>query len=129
MSRRASRRILWLSFLLTVPVPFWAFEGGRVPTVWLLEVAAFTGALLWSEGGTVTALGFALFLGEAIIAAAGLYIAARFVARVLGGKSQDVGIGWVAGVVGLLLLLACLEIYRTPFVADGEPVNLAGIFQ
>lgn len=129
MSRRASRRILWLSFVLTVPMPFWAFEGGRVPTVWLLELAAFTGALLWSEGGTVTALAFGLFLGETIIAAAALYLLARLVTRILGRGAAELRTAPVAAIVGALLVLACFAIYRTPFVAGGEPVNLAGIFQ
>jgi hypothetical protein len=129
MSRRASRRILWLSFLLTVPVPFWAFEGGRVPTLWLLELATFTGALLWTEGGSVTALAFGLFAGETVIAAAGLYLLALLVTRILGGRTARPRTGPVAAIVGGLLVLACFAIYRTPFVAGGDPVNLAGIFQ
>ena len=128
MSRRASRRILWLSFLLTVPVPFWAFEGGRVPTAWLFEVAAFTGALLWSEGGFVTALAFGLLVGEAVIAALALYLVARTVTRMLFGGRSEIHVAWIATVVGVLLVLACFDIYRTPFVADGRAVNLVGIF-
>jgi hypothetical protein len=129
MSRRATRRILWLSFLLTVPVPFWAFEGGRVPTVWLLELAAFTGALLWTEGGTVTALAFGLFLGEAVIAGAALYLLARLVTRLLARRGAEVRTAVVVAIVVGFLLVACFAVYRTPFVAGGDPVNLAGIFQ
>jgi hypothetical protein len=121
--------ILWLCFLLTVPVPFWAFEGGRVPTAWLLELAAFTGTLVWSEGGTVPTLAFALFLGEAVIAAAALYVIAWLVVRFLGRGAPDLRATWVAAVVAGLLLLACFDVYRTPFVAQGRPVNLAGIFE
>lgn len=128
MSQEASRRILWLSALLTVPVPFWAFEGGRAPTAWLFELAAFTGALLWSEGGTVVALAFSLFLGEALLATGVLYLLARLATRALARTGGDPRGSRVALVVLLLLLLSCLEIYRTPFVAGGSPVNLVGIF-
>src|SRR5262245_33843927 len=129
MTRRASRRILWLSFLLTVPVPFWAFEGGRVPTAWLFEVAAFTGALLWSEGGSVTALVFGVLVAQAILAAIALYLVARTLTRMLFGARAEIHVAWIASVVGVLLVLACFRIYRTPFVADGRAVNIVGIFR
>jgi hypothetical protein len=129
MSPRSSRTILWLCTLLTVPVPFWAFEGGRVPTAWLLELAAFTGALLLSEGGTVTAIAFSLFLGEAIVAGAVLYLVVRFVTRLLARPASGVPTGTFAAIVLALLALSAFDVYRTPFVAEGGPVNLAGIFE
>jgi hypothetical protein len=129
MSLRSSRRILWLCTLLTVPVPFWAFEGGRAPTAWLIELAAFTGALLLSEGGTVTAMAFSLFLGEAIVAAALLYLVARFVTRLLARPASGIRLGPFIAIVAALLVLSAFEIYRTPFVAAGDPVNLVGIFE
>lgn len=129
MSPRSSRWILWLCTLLTVPVPFWAFEGGRVPTAWLLELAVFTGALLLSEGGTVTAIAFSLFLGEAILAGAVFFFLARFVTRRLSRPASGVRTGVFAAIIAALLALSALDVYRTPFVAQGAPVNLVGIFE
>jgi hypothetical protein len=129
MSPRSSHTILWLCTLLTVPVPFWAFEGGRVPTAWLVELAAFTGALLLSEGGTVTAIGFSLFLGEAIVAGGVLYLVARFITRSLARPASGVPPGAFAAIVLGLLFLSMFSVYRTPFVAQGAPVNLVGIFE
>ena len=129
MSPRSSRRILWLFALLTVPMPFWAFEGGRAPTVWLLELAAFTGALLLSEGGTVTAIAFSLFLGEAILGGALLYLVARIATRLLARPATGVPRASLIAIVTALLLLSALDVYRTPFVAAGAPVNLVGIFE
>lgn len=117
-----------MSALLSVPVPFWTFEGGRVPTVWLFELAGFTGALLWSEGGTVVALAFGLLLGEALLATGLLYLAARLVTRALTRVPREQRHLWIAVAVLGLLLLSSFEIYRTPFVAEGRPVNLVGIF-
>ena len=76
----------------------------------------------------MTALAFGLLVGEAVIAALALYLVARTVTRMLFGGRSEIHVAWIATVVGVLLVLACFDIYRTPFVGDGRAVNLVGIF-
>lgn len=128
MTRKASRRALWICALITVPIPFWAFESGRAPAVWLLEVGGFTAALWASEGGFGPALATSLFLGEAALAAALLALAARLVTRLLARGRDAVRAGPVAAIAIALLLLSLLPIYRTPLVANGASLGLLGLF-
>lgn len=48
MSTKLISRLLWLSLLVALPVPYWLFESGRVPTLWLGELTAFVLAMLLS---------------------------------------------------------------------------------
>ncbi len=128
MDRKTTRRALWACALLTVPVPFWAFERGRAPAVWLVEVGTFTAALWAREGGFGPALATALFLGEAALAAVLLALLARLATRLLARGRERVPARTVAAIaLALVLLSALVPIYRTPLVADGAPLGLIGI--
>ena len=125
METKSMQLVLWISLLITLPVPYWVMEGGWVPTFWLFEVSGFSVAVLLAEGGSITALLAGLFLVEAILATCALYGAAklcsRFLHRRLGPAART------AAVLGLVLLLfatASTRVYATPLVADGRPINL-----
>jgi len=127
MSLSATRRLLWLMALLTVPVPIWLFEPARVPVVWLAQMAAY-GAVMWVEETpsiTVRVLAAASIL-QTLLWAGVLHVVARVIARRL------LPIDWrplgVAGLVALLVAGALFPIYRTTFVRDGVAVSWVGLF-
>lgn len=125
----ATRRILWIALVVALPVPYWVFEGGWVPTIWLYELAGYTLAVLVTEGGTIVALITGLFVLEAVAATAALYVVARFVASLL---DRAVPTTWrTGGIVAAVILLlagALLRIYTTPLIEGGGRVNLLQLF-
>ena len=129
MSVKAARRVLWAALLLALPVPYWVLEGGRVPTVWLLEVAGYSLAALIAEGGSIVALISGLFVAEAILAVFTLRVVAGLLAstierRIAPGRRTLA----VVLITGGLLAGALLPIYATPLVEGGRSVNLFGVF-
>lgn len=129
MTPTATCRILWAALLLTLPVPYWAMEGGWVPTFWLVELAGFTLAVLVTEGGSIVSLITGLFVLEALLATLVLYALARFGAQLL---LRSVPEAWQKSSVVLMVLLllasSLFRVYTTPLVAGGGRVNLLQLF-
>jgi hypothetical protein len=129
MTKETMRRILWLTLLVALPVPYWVFESGWVPTMWLVELAGFCGAVLLSEGGQVPRIITALLGGQVAAYVLLLYLGARALARLvetfLPTSWQGPG---VAAMVLVLLGTSLLPIYATPFVLGGAQVNLLQLF-
>ena len=129
MARRPMRLLLWITLIVTFPIPYWVMEGGRAPTLWLLEVAGFCIAVAASEGGSIPLLLTGLFVAQTALAIAGLYflarVAAGFFDRRLRGPWRTRGV-WAT--IAFLLLLSCFSIYATPLVAQGRSTNLLGLF-
>jgi hypothetical protein len=127
MSLSATRRLLWLFALLTVPVPIWLFEPARVPVVWLAQMAGY-GTAMWineTPSITVRVLAAASIL-QTLLWAGALYLIARIVARrLLPIDWRPVG---VAGLVAALVAVALFPIYRTTFVHDCVAVSWLGLF-
>lgn len=129
MSNNVIRRTLWLVFLVGLPVPYWVFEPGWVPTLWLGELTAFVLAMLLSEGGTVTRIVATLFASQTLLFAGLTYMVARLLTRLLGRVPSEAGRTFAAlGTAALVLVAAMLPIYRSPLVAGGAPVNLLRLF-
>lgn len=129
MSAKAARRVLWAALLLALPVPYWVLEGGRVPTIWLLEVAGYSLAALMAEGGSIVALISGLFVAEAILAVFTLRVGAGLLASTIERRiAPERRTLAVALITGGLLAGALLPIYATPLVEGGRSVNLFGVF-
>lgn len=130
MSTKLIRLLLWLAFLAVLPVPYWVFEAGRVPTLWLGELSAFVLAMLMSEGGRVTRVVATLFTVQTLLGIGATYLlarlASRLIARVPSGGTRTVLV--VAAVV-VILGAALLPLYRSPLVAGGAPVNVIALFE
>ena len=114
---------------MALPVPYWAMEGGWVPTIWLYELSGFTLAVLLTEGGSIIGLTTGLFVAEALLATLGLYLLARVAARLLVGRLPEAWrTGGVLATVVVLLGLSLLRVYATPLVASGDRINLLQLF-
>ena len=118
---------LWLSLLLFLPIPFWAFGIGWVSVAWLAEISGFTAIVFLVDGGMVATMMTATFVIQTILWAAALFLVS---ARILHRLPASLRAGFVA-TTGLLLLAGALlfPLYTTSFVRDGQPVNLIGLFQ
>ena len=130
MSTNLIRRLLWLALLVALPVPYWLFETGRVPTLWLGELTAFVLAMLLSEGGMVTRIVATLFVVQTLLFVGVTWVIARYASRWIGGLRSENGrtAAAVAAIV-VLLGIALLPIYRSPLVAGGDAVNVVRLFE
>jgi hypothetical protein len=130
MSTKLIRRLLWLALLVALPVPYWLFESGRVPTLWLGELTAFVLAMLLSEGGMVTRIVATLFVGQTLLFVGVTWLIARFASRWIGAlRSENGRTTVVVAAIVLLLGVALLPIYRSPLVAGGDAVNVIRLFE
>ncbi len=129
VAKKASRRLLWVVLLLTLPVPMWFIGGGRLPTLALLQIAAYMAAVLATEGGDGARLSCWVIGLQGFVWAAILYGVARLataaLARAGGGKPPLVALGVL---VVALLALSLFDVYQAPIVARGGPVNIAGVY-
>jgi hypothetical protein len=129
MPTKLIRLLLWLALLVALPVPYWIFEAGRAPALWLGELTAFVLAMLLSEGGTVTRVVATLFVVQTLLSVGVTYLLARWVARLIGRLPSPRGRTAVALLaVALVLGAALLPLYRSPLVAGGTPVNVLALF-
>lgn len=128
MSPNLIRRLLWLVLLVVLPLPYWAFEAGRAPTVWLAEVCAFVLAMLVTEGGMVTQIVATLLTAQTLLFAGLTYLLARGTTRLVTRLPDARRTGVTLAVAALLLGASLLPIYRSPLVAGGATVNLIGLF-
>jgi glucan phosphoethanolaminetransferase (alkaline phosphatase superfamily) len=131
MSARAARWILWGTFVLLVPLPFFLVETGFVPAARILMLGAVVAALVATEG----AQGVAGVLTAVLLLQAGVYVAllwwvADRVSRVLARTSpRRVAAATTALVVVSLLVASSFEIYRTPFRTRSLRANLSQVFE
>jgi len=130
MSPKLIRRLLWLALVVALPVPYWLFETGRVPTLFLGELSAYVLAMLVSEGGMVTSVVATLFVTQTVLFLALTWVVARTIGKLL-ARVQNDGTRTATALVTIVLLLGAslLPVYRSPLVAGGEPVNVVALFQ
>jgi hypothetical protein len=129
MSPAATRRLLWLVFLFTVPVPYTLVHTGWVPAARLLFLGALVLAVLVVEGGAGSVGVFAAFLvGQAVLHTGLLYVGARLVARVLASVAPRLRTLLLVGIVAALLGLSLTPVYRTPLSSTGERASLLEAF-
>jgi hypothetical protein len=129
MSQRAAKRILWVTLLFTLPVPFFMIEVGWVPPIRLILFALLTTAAAVSEPGFDTGFVAGLFVPQALLYGALCYWLAR--AAVL--RLNRLAPAWLR-LFALLAVMAALvagslfPIFRTPFSHSSPRANLLGIF-
>ncbi len=131
MSPKLIRRLLWLALVVALPVPYWLFETGRVPTLFLGELSAFVLAMLVSEGGMVTSVVATLFVIQTLLFLALTWVVARLLTRLIARSVHADGTRTAVVLVTIVLVLSAslLPLYRSPLVAGGEPVNVVALFQ
>lgn len=124
------RIVLWLVFLLVVPVPYFLVDVGWVPTLRLLVMVALTASIAVTEGGLVPAV-IAIFLGlPALIAVGALWWIAGLtltgIDRVVPPGRRGVAL---VVLVAALAVVSLFPIYTTPLSNVARTANLFGLLQ
>jgi uncharacterized membrane protein len=126
MSQRTARLWLWLALTLALPVPIWLLGPGSVPVGHLVELGAAAMAFGAAESYRgVVGLTALVFLGQALVYAALLWLAAALAARA-GGRFR----GALLALVALGIVAACfVRVYRSPYNAHAARVTLVEVYQ
>jgi hypothetical protein len=131
MTPRAARWVLWVTFAVAVPLPFFLAETGRVPAARLLMLGAVAAAVIVAEGSQ-GAVGIAagLLFGQALLWLALLWLAASLVSRALRlGSPRTVAAVTAVVVAGILAAATVLEPYHTPFRTRSLRANLLHVYE
>ena len=130
LSRKATRRLLYVALFVTLPVPFYLGALEVSPALRMFFLTSLTLAVVATEGGAGYLGSLALIAaGQSLLWALLIWGLAAVVALGLGRVARGrLHLALTAGLVLLLLGLGTLEIYRTPLSSDGPYSNLAGLF-
>ena len=131
MSRRALRWLLWLAAVAALPVPFFGIGSGRVPPLHQLQLGALALAFTVLERAQgVGPLLAALFLGQGLAYAVGLWLAAGLVAAALSRLPplSRTRAAFFLVVLGLALAVA-QPIYHTPYSARSSRSTLLDVYR
>ena len=131
MSPRTMRWLLWLAALAALPLPIVGIGSGRVPALHHLELGVLSLAFtLLERAQGVGPLLSALFLGQALVFALALWLAAGLVARQLSGQPPLARTRATLFRIELGLALALASpIYRTPYSAHAARSTLVGVYR
>jgi len=131
MSPRAARRLLWLVFVVALPLPFYLVETGRMPAAALLQTAAYVLAVIAREG-TQGQIGLiaAILIGQGMFWVIMLWVAAWMATRLLARlPPRAIAAVTLSTVAVVLLLASSLEVYRTPFRARSLRATLLSVYE
>ena len=130
-SKQRLKWVLFVAFLLTVPVPyFMVVVGGLVPSFYIIALTVqglivaipkFTAEGFWMLG---------ILLAHVVILGGVLYLAAFVIAWLLNRILSDRAALWVAVALVLSLSIAsAFEIYRMPGHNSAPPANIVRIIK
>jgi hypothetical protein len=131
MSVRTSLRLIWMTAVFVLPVPFFLVETGRVPTGQLLQMAAVVLGLILAEGtqGQVLTL-LIIILGQAILYMLAFWGAALLWARFAARMTPRARLLATTLVVLVAIAVASsVEIYRTPFSTRSLRASLLRVYE
>jgi hypothetical protein len=125
--RMSARRLLWLGFVVAVPVPVLVVGQGHVPALRLLFMGGVTLAVILFESARGAAVLLAAFLiGQFAVYAGVLWLAAAVITRVAGRWRLAAAI---AILVALFAVTLTRPIYRCPFLPVVSRVSLLGVYR
>jgi hypothetical protein len=125
------RWLLWLAALVALPLPIVGIGSGRVPALHHLELGVLSLAFtLLERAQGIGPLLSALFLGQALVFALALWLAAGLVAKLLSGLPPLARTRATLFLIVLGIALALAQpIYRTPYSAQAARSTLLGVYR
>jgi hypothetical protein len=131
MSVGVARWVLWVVFVLVVPLPFYLVQTGTVPAARIGMLAGVHVALVAAEGAQGTAgILAAILVAQAVVYGALLWWAAHRISRLLARAwPRRIGAATAALVVACVLVAVSFDVYRTPFRARSLRANLLQVFE
>jgi hypothetical protein len=125
MSLRLTRWWLWFGAALTLPLPYYMIEGGRIPYVQLVLFSLLTVPLAFTDPGLTTRVVALLFAAQTLFYGALLYWLARLTARRIPISRRGLVLG---GIAVALIVLAASNVYVAPLSHGSRPTNWRGLW-
>lgn len=125
MSLALARRLLWLAFALTVPLPAFMIDAGRIPLLQLLMFSALTVPQAFIDPGLAINVLAGAFAVQTLAYGALLLVAARLITARLPPARRG---AMVLGIAAALALLALADVYVAPLSHGPSPTNWLGIW-
>ena len=125
MSPRAVRWSLWGLFCLTLPLPYFMIETGRIPAVSLFVFAVLTVPVAVTDPSLTTRVIGGLFAAQTLLYGGGLYIAARLVGARIPARRRLLVL--VALAIALTMLALC-RVYIAPLSHGPGRTNWLGLW-
>ena len=129
-SRPRSQRLLWITALLVLPVPFYLGEPETAPVLRLVFLTGLLAAVLLAEGGGTLALLVGLGILQALAWAGALRLLAALMAHTIERVHAPAMRSAVVAAIALGLLAASLtEIYHTPLSSTRPRSSVLHVFE
>jgi hypothetical protein len=125
MSLRGLRWLLWIGLVITLPLPYFAIEPGRIPAVQLFLFAALVVPLMVSDLSLTTGVLGSLFATQALFYGAVLWFVAGWLSERIPPTRRGAAL---IGVMVGLLLLAALPVYVAPLSYGIGSTNWRGLW-
>jgi hypothetical protein len=128
IAERRSRRLLWLAFALSLPLPFMALQLGFAPPLRMFFLALLSFGFFLSAPEAASGMLTVVLAVQGLLWLLGTRLLARFVTSAMGG-SGGVDTRRLIAVLGGLVVLALLPVYRLPFSSGERQTSWLGLFQ
>ncbi len=126
MAPETARRILWLVFVVALPLPFTGVQAGLGPALRMLFLGVLALAVYLPNPDYMSLLLAGLMLGQGLVYTLVLYGVARLVTRFARrAGSESVSSGLVAAFTLVVLRQSLLDVYLLPLSSTGR-ANLFG---
>lgn len=130
MTRPAIQRLLWITALLVLPIPFYLGEPELAPVLRLSFLTGLLGSVLFAEGGPTLGLLVGLGVLQVLGWAAALGLVSTVIARTLERVHAPVVRTAVAAVIAAGLVAASLtELYDTPLSSTRPRSSVLHLFE
>ena len=126
MSLRAVRWSLWGLFCLTLPLPYFMIEVGRVPLASLAVFSALTVPIVWTDPSFNVGFIAAIFALQTLLYGGALAVVARLIGRRLPPPRRR---AMVTGIAAALVLLALSPVYVAPLSHGPGATNWLGLWR
>lgn len=117
MSARTLRWVLWIGFVLFLPLPYNGIQSGRIPAVQLFLFTGLVGPLMVTDLGLTSGVLGTLFTAQSLLYGIGLWYAARWISRRVPPPRRT---AVLLATGGALLAITLLPVYVAPLSAGPE---------
>lgn len=125
MPPRLLRWSWWAILAVTLPLPYFMIESGRVPLISLLVFAVLTVPLAFTDPSLTTRVIGGLFAAQTLLYGWLLFVAARQVSRRLPPSRR---VAMTVGIAVALVLLALCDVYVAPLSHGPGATNWFGLW-
>jgi hypothetical protein len=123
-----ARRLVWLGFVLVLPLPFFGLELGFAPPLRMFLLGSLVLGFFLSAPESMSGLLLGLFVGQGLLWLLGTRLLAGLVSKLL-GSGGGMRRRRLLAVLGALLVIALLPVYHVPFSSGDRQTSWVGLFR